>query len=84
MDATAHRNFAGCDERPWPGEAWLIESGSPGYFLQQLHVGKSDFEKEIGQTVTVEVYRARDGNLWGSLLKITFPDGKSLTTDPNT
>ena len=62
-------------------EAWLIEAGPPVFFRQR-NVGKSDFEKAIGQTVTVEVYRARDGTLWASLLKITFPDGKSVKNDP--
>jgi hypothetical protein len=62
-------------------EAWVIEAGPPGY-LARNHITKSDFDNAIGQTVTVELYRARDGNLFGSLLKITCPDGKSLTSDP--
>jgi hypothetical protein len=62
-------------------EAWVVEAASPGFFRSRK-VGKSDFANAIGQTVTVEVYRARDGTLSGSLLKITFPDGKSVTSTP--
>ena len=62
-------------------EAWVIEAGPPVFFRNR-NVSKSDFEKAMGQTVTVEVYRARDGTLFGSLLKITFPDGRSVTSNP--
>jgi uncharacterized protein DUF6152 len=62
-------------------EAWVIEGGPIGFFSRNK-VSRSDFEKGLGQTVTLEVYRARDGKLLGSLLKITFADGKSLTSDP--
>jgi|GEM_PF-3747285 hypothetical protein len=50
--------------------------------VSTISVSRSDFEKGLGQTVTLDVYRARDGKLLGSLLKITFADGKSLTSDP--
>ena len=59
----------------------MIEGGPPVFFRNR-NVSRSDFEKAIGQTVTVEVHRARDGTLFGSLLKISFPDGKSLTSSP--
>jgi hypothetical protein len=58
-------------------EAWVIETMPPSW-LRTRNVSKSDFEKAIGQTVTVEVVQAKDGSLSGLLQQITFPDGKSL------
>jgi len=38
----------------------------------------------VGQTVTVEGNRAKDGSLYGFLQKITFADGTSLEmVNPN-
>ena len=62
-------------------EAWVVEAASPGFFRSR-NVSKSDFVQAIGQGVTVDVYRARDGNLYGSLLKLTFSSGKSVTSVP--
>lgn len=62
-------------------EAWVVEAASPGFFRGR-NVGKVDFVQAIGQGVTVDVYRARDGNLYGSLLKLTFSSGKSVTSVP--
>jgi len=56
-------------------ESWLIESGAPNGFATRK-IGKADFEKAIGQTVTVEASPARDGSRFGSFQKITFPDGR--------
>jgi hypothetical protein len=58
-------------------EAWKFESNPPAWF-KRVTVGRADFAKAIGQTVTVEGVRARDGSLYGYLQKITFPDGASL------
>jgi len=58
-------------------EAWKFESNPPAWF-KRVSVGRVDFAKAIGQTVTVEGVRARDGSLYGYLQKITFPDGTSL------
>ena len=58
-------------------EAWVIEAYPPSYFRSH-NLSKSDFEKAIGQIVTVEVVRAKDGSLYGYLQKITFPDGKAV------
>jgi uncharacterized protein DUF6152 len=62
-------------------EAWVIE-GAPPRFFQAKGLSKSEFAKAIGQTVTIEALRAKDGSLLGSLLKITLPDGKSVTSAP--
>ena len=58
-------------------EAWKFESNPPAWF-RRVGVGRSDFAKAIGQTVTVECVRARDGSLYGYLQKLTFSDGNSL------
>ena len=60
-------------------EAWVMEAMAPSSFRTR-GVSKSDFEKFVGQTVTVEAVRARDGSLYGLLLKITFPDGRVVVT----
>jgi len=62
-------------------EAWVIQAASLSWFTRRS-LGKSDFENAIGQTVTVDVFRARDGNLWGALLKITFANGAELRSNP--
>jgi hypothetical protein len=58
-------------------EAWKFESNPPAWF-KRVTVGRADFAKAIGQPVTVECVRARDGSLYGYLQKITFADGASL------
>lgn len=58
-------------------EMWKFESAPPSW-LRRVGVGKGDFSKAIGQTVTVEGNRARSGAPYGFLQKITFSDGNSL------
>lgn len=62
-------------------DTWAIEGGPPSFFRAKK-VNKSEFENAIGQTVTVEALRARDGSRLGSLQKITFRDGTSVTSSP--
>lgn len=62
-------------------EAWVIEAGPPSFFRGR-NISRSEFEKGVGQTVTVEVLRAKNGSPLGSLLKVTFADGKSVTSSP--
>ena len=54
-----------------------FESNPPAWF-RRVGVSRADFAKAIGQTVTVESNRAKDGSLYGYLLKITYADGNSL------
>ena len=54
-----------------------FESNPPSWF-RRVSLGRDDFAKAIGQTVTVQGVRAKAGGLYGYLLKITFPDGNSL------
>ena len=58
-------------------DAWKFESNPPAWF-RRVGVSRADFAKAIGQTVTVESNRAKDGSLYGYLLKITYADGNSL------
>jgi hypothetical protein len=56
---------------------WTFESNPPSWF-RGVGVVRADFAKAIGQTVTVEALRARDGTLYGYMQKITLPDSTSL------
>ena len=58
-------------------EAWKFESNPPAWF-RRVGVSRADFAKAIGQTITVEGNRAKDGSLYGYLLKVTFAGGNSL------
>jgi hypothetical protein len=57
--------------------AWKFESNPPAWF-RRVGVSRADFAKALGQTVTVEGNRAKDGSTYGYLLKITYADGNSL------
>jgi hypothetical protein len=58
-------------------ETWKFESNPPSWF-RRVGLARNDIAKGLGQTVTVEGARAKDGTLYGYLLKITFPDGNSV------
>ena len=58
-------------------ETWSVECQPPNFFASRK-ISKADFEKNVGQPVTVEVRPARDGSPNGALWKITGPDGKVL------
>lgn len=58
-------------------ETWKFESNPPSWF-RRVGLARNDIAKGLGQNVTVEGARAKDGSLYGYLLKITFPDGNSL------
>jgi hypothetical protein len=66
-------------------EHWTFESNPPSWY-RSVGLARVDFAKALGQTVTVEGVRARDGSLFGYMQKITLPDGTSLelinTADP--
>jgi hypothetical protein len=57
--------------------AWKFESNPPAWF-RRVGVSRADFAKAIGQAVTVEGNRAKDGSRYGYLLKITYADGNAL------
>ena len=65
------------------GESWRLESNPPSWF-RRVSVGRADFAKALGQTVTVEANPAKDGSRYGYLVKVVFPDKTSLEiVDPN-
>jgi hypothetical protein len=57
-------------------EDWVMESEAPKSLQAGRAVSKTDFQKAIGQPVTVEAYRARDGSRYGWIQQITLPDGR--------
>ena len=60
---------------------WQFEGPSPGSFRARA-IDKSDFVNSIGQTVTVEASRARDGSLSGLIRQITLADGTVVPLCP--
>jgi hypothetical protein len=60
-------------------DAWHFE-GSPPAWFRRVGVNKNDIAKAIGQTVTVDGVKAKDGSLYAYLQKITFADGSTLET----
>ena len=59
------------------GGMWKLESNPPAWF-RRVGVSKVDFSKAVGQTVTVEGNRAKDGSPYAYMHKITYQDGTSL------
>jgi Family of unknown function (DUF6152) len=56
---------------------WTFESNPPSWY-RSVGLGRTDFAKALGQTVTVEGVRAKDGTFYGYMQKIKLPDGTSL------
>ena len=56
---------------------WTFESNPPSWY-RSVGLARADFAKAVGQTVTVEGARARDGTLFGYMRKIKLPDGTTL------
>ena len=63
-------------------ETWSFGGPSPTFFRNSDNVGKDDFENAIGETVTVEASRARDGSLSGLIRILTLPEGKVVSLCP--
>jgi Family of unknown function (DUF6152) len=58
-------------------ENWKWESAPPA-FLRRVGVTSLQFKNAVGQIVSVQGFRAKDGSLYGFMQKITFADGTSL------
>ena len=56
---------------------WVFQSNPPSWY-RSVGLARADFAKVLGQTITVEGVRARDGTLFGYMQKITLPDGTTL------
>jgi hypothetical protein len=56
---------------------WTFESNPPSWY-RSVGLGRADFAKALGQTVTVEGVRAKDGTPYGYMQKIKMPDGTAL------
>jgi hypothetical protein len=57
-------------------EQWRLESNPPSWY-KSVGLVRADFAKAIGQQITVECVKARDGSLYGYMDKIKLPDGTS-------
>lgn len=55
-------------------EQWRLESNPPSWY-KSVGLARADFAKAIGQQITVEFVKARDGSLYGYMDKIKLPDG---------
>jgi hypothetical protein len=53
---------------------WMWESNPPSWY-KSVGLARADLAKGLGQTVTVEGVRAKDGTLFGYMQKIKMPDG---------
>ena len=57
-------------------EQWKLESNPPSWY-KSVGLARADLAKAIGQQITVEAVKARDGSLYGYMDKIKLPDGTS-------
>lgn len=57
-------------------EQWKFESNPPSWY-KSVGLARADLAKAIGQQITVEAVKARDGSLYGYMDKIRLPDGTS-------
>ena len=63
-------------------ETWAFEGPTPRFFRNHDDVGKGDFENAVGEIVTVEASRARDGSLSGLIRMVILPEGKVVSLCP--
>jgi hypothetical protein len=57
-------------------EQWTFQSNPPSWY-KSVGLARADFAKAIGQMITVQAVKARDGSLYGYMDKIKLPDGTS-------
>lgn len=57
-------------------EQWTFQSNPPSWY-KSVGLTRANFAKAIGQTITVEAVKARDGSLYGYMDKIRLPGGTS-------
>jgi hypothetical protein len=59
------------------GEEWKFESNPPAWF-RRVGIARADFADAIGQKISVEGVRARDGSKFGYMLRAKFASGRAL------
>jgi hypothetical protein len=59
------------------GEEWKFESNPPAWF-RRVGIARADFADAIGQEISVEGVRARDGSKFGYMLRAKFASGRAL------
>jgi len=57
-------------------EQWTFQSNPPSWY-KSVGLARADFAKAIGQQITVQAVKARDGSLYGYMDRIKLPDGTS-------
>jgi len=57
-------------------EQWTFQSNPPSWY-KSVGLARADFAKAIGQQITIQAVKARDGSLYGYMDRITLPDGTS-------
>lgn len=62
-------------------ETWLSEGPAPNWFRIR-DIAKADFQGSMGQSLTIEVSRARDKSRSGLIRTITMPNGKIVSACP--
>ena len=63
-------------------DSFVWESNPPAWF-RRVNVNRATFTKVVGQTVTAEGVKARDGSNYGYMSKFTFPDKTSFEVVPD-
>ena len=64
------------------GEKWHFESNPPAWF-RRVGLARADFADSLGKKVTLEGVRARDGALYGYVLRYVLADGRSMELQPD-
>lgn len=62
-------------------ETWLSEGPPPNWFRIR-DIAKADFQSSMGQSLTIEVSRARDKSRSGLIRSITLPNGRVVSACP--
>src|ERR1700676_4138558 len=59
------------------GEEWKFQSNPPAWF-RRVGIARADFADAIGQKISVDGVRARDGSKFGYMLRAKFASGRAL------
>ena len=62
-------------------ETWSFEGPAPSFFRNR-DVGRTAFEDAIGQHITVEASRARDGSTSGLIREVKLENGAVISSCP--